>query len=100
MYTYTTPTITCRLRGADFTGLAFVRIAIRGNGPKIIREVPLADIDTEEGTTVIRLSQEETAALGSGKATIQARLRYNDGTVVPTTKVTKQVDEIIDKVVI
>ena len=71
MYTYTTPTITCTLTGVEFSQVDYVRIAIKGKNASVIRTVGIADIDTEEGTTVVELTQEETAALGAGQVAIQ-----------------------------
>lgn len=100
MYTYTTPTITCTLAGVDFESVDYVRIAINGKNSSIIRVIPVADIDTEEGTAVVELTQEETAALGAGQVAIQGRIHYADGSVQATNKVLKTLNEVIDKVVI
>lgn len=100
MYTYTTPTITCTLTGVDFASVDYVRIAINGKNSSIIRVIPVADIDTEEGTAVAELTQEETAALGKGQVAIQARVRYLDGTVQATNKVLKDMYTVLDEVVI
>ena len=100
MYTYTTPTITCKLNGLEFSQVEFVRIAIKGINKKLIKVVPVEDFDTETGETSISLTQEETAALGAGQVEIQARVKYLDGNVQPTNKIKKTMNEIIDKVVI
>ena len=100
MYTYTTPTITCTLTGVDFASVDYVRIAIKGKNSSIIRSIPIADIDTEEGTAVVELTQEETAELGAGQVAIQGRIHYADGSVQATNKVLKTLNEVIDKVVI
>ena len=100
MYTYTTPTITCTLTGIDFASVDYVRIAIKGKAHLIVRSIPIADIDTEEGTAVVKLTQEETAALGAGQVALQGRIHYADGSVQATNKVIKSMSEVIDKVVI
>lgn len=100
MYTYTTPTITCTLSEVVFTNVDYVRIAIKGKNSSVLREIPIADIDTEDGTCTVELTQEETAAFGAGQVTIQARIHYSDGTVQATNKVIKQMSEVLDKVVI
>lgn len=100
MYTYTTPTITCTLSEVDFTNVDYVRIAIKGKNNSILREIPIANIDTEDGTCTVELTQEETAAFGAGQVMIQARIHYTDGSVQATNKVIKQMSEVIDKVVI
>lgn len=100
MFTYTTPTITCTLEGVEFEQVDFVRIAIESKRKEIVRVVPASDIDTETGETEIKLTQEETAALGAGQVGIQARIRYTDGTVQATNKVLKDMSEVLDKVVI
>ena len=100
MYTYTTPTITCTLAGAELSQVDHVRIAIDGAKSKLVRIIPVADIDTETGEVIVKLTQEETAALGKGQVYIQARIRYKDGTVQGTNKVCKDMDDALDKVVI
>lgn len=100
MYTYTTPTITCTFTDLEFTQLDFVRIAVKGKASQIVKEVPVSDIDTETGETHITLTQEETVALGKGQVSIQARVHYADGTVLATNKVLRDMDEVLDKVVI
>lgn len=100
MYTYTTPSITCELDGAEWSQVDFVRIAVKGKASEIVRVVPVADIDTETGTAVVTLTQEETAQLGKGQIAIQARIRYADGTVQATNKVLKDMNDVLDKVVI
>lgn len=100
MYTYTTPTITCTLEDVDFTNVDYVRIAVKGKSGYVLREIEVADIDTTEGTCTVELTQEETAALGEGQVKIQARIRYTDGTVLPTNKVITSMKDVLDKVVI
>lgn len=100
MYTYTTPTITCTLTGIEFSQLDYVRIAVKGKASEIVRVVPISDIDTETGTAYITLTQEETAAFGKGQVAIQARIHYADGTVQATNKVLRDMDDVLDKVVI
>lgn len=100
MYTYTTPTITCTLKGVDFTSVDVVRVAVRGKKSQIVREVSVSEIDTETGSLVIKLTQAETAEMESGKVTIQARVRYVDGTVQATNTVVRHMSEVLDEVVI
>lgn len=99
MYTYTTPTITCILDGVVFEQVDIVRIAVKGK-TEIVKTVNATDIDTETGETSITLTQEETAQLGKGQIAIQARIRYTDGTVQATNKVLRDMNEVLDKVVI
>ena len=101
MYTYTTPTITCTLQGAEFSQVDYVRVAFVGRlGRKLVKSIDIADIDAETGQFVIHLTQRETAMLGAGSIDIQARVRYNDGTVQSTAKITAEMKDMIDKVVI
>lgn len=99
MYTYTTPTITCTLEGVEFGSVDYVRIAVKSKVYELVRVVPVSDFD-EEGTAAILLTQEETASLGNGQVAIQARIRYQDGTVQATNKVLKDMKDVLDKVVI
>ena len=100
MYTYTTPSITCTLTGVEFSTVDYVRIALKGKSSEIVKVVPIDGIDTETGEAIITLTQEETASLGKGQVAIQARVRYADGTVQATNKVLKDMNEVLDKVVI
>lgn len=100
MYTYTTPTITCTLSEVTFTNVDYVRIAIKGRHSSVLREIPIADINTTDGTCVVALTQQETAALGEGQVCIQARIHYTDDTVQATNKVIRQMCDVLDKVVI
>jgi len=100
MYTYTTPSVTCTLTGVEFSQVDYVRIALKGKNTEIVKVVPIDDIDTETGAAVIKLTQEETASLGKGQVAIQARVRYLDGSVQATNKVLKDMDNVLDKVVI
>ena len=100
MYTYTTPTITCTLTGIEFDQLDYVRIAVESKRCELVRTVPASDIDTETGVTSIKLTQEETSRLGKGQIAIQARVRYLDGTVQATNKVLRNMDKVLDEVVI
>lgn len=98
MYRYTTPTITCTFEGVDFNEVALIRIAISGKDKTIIKEVA----EIEETTVPVRLTQEETANLGSsdGVVAIQARIKYTDGTVQATNIVQTELSNVLDKVVI
>lgn len=100
MYTYTTPTISCVLDGAVWAQVDYVRVAVESKKFEIVRVIPVADIDTETGELNVVLTQEETASLGKGQVVIQARIRYIDGTVQATNKVLRDMNEVLDKVVI
>lgn len=100
MYTYTTPTITCVLDGAVWAQVDYVRVAVESKRYELVRVIPVADIDTETGELNVVLTQEETAQLGKGQVAIQARIRYTDGTVQATNKVLRDMNEVLDKVVI
>lgn len=100
MYTYTTPTITCTFENAEFTNADYIRVVIGDGKACVIRQIPIEDVDIENSKAIITLTQIETAKIGSGTAAIQARIHYNDGTVVGTNKVFKQLHDMLDKVVI
>lgn len=100
MYTYTTPAITCNLAGVEFTHVDFVRVAVKGERTQIVRQVPVAQIDTVNGIVAVTLTQEETASLGVGQCHIQARIHYTDGSVEATNKVIRDMKDVLDKVVI
>lgn len=99
MYTYTTPTIPCKLKDLDFSHVDYVRIAITGEKAQIVRQVPASEFD-ENGVVLVQLTQEETAAFGEGCIIIQCRIRFQDGSVLPTRKIRTTMDDVLDKVVI
>lgn len=107
MYTYTTPTIPCTITGAsNWDHVVFVRLAIKGQCVKLIKELPISDItvttedDEQIATFSVKLTQEETAQLKSGVLEIQARIKYDDDSVLPTNILDKNLDDVIDRVVI
>lgn len=107
MYTYTTPTIPCTITGAsNWEHVSFVRLAIKGQCVKLVKEISISDItvttedDEQTATFSVELTQEETAQLKSGVLGIQARIKYNDDSVLATNSVGKRLDDVIDKVVI
>lgn len=102
MYRYTTPSITCTLRGLDFSYVALVRIAIRGGRNLIVREISIEEINANAGAIVVNLTQEETASLGndSAQVEIQGRVKYTDGSVQATNTARAPLSDVLDKVVI
>ncbi len=98
-FTYTTPTITFTLTNINYTNVEYVRMAFKGE-TKVIREVDVADIDTEAGTFSVTLTQQETANLGPGSITMQGRIFYSDGTVQPTKQTVQSMQRIIDEEII
>lgn len=100
MYRYTTPTIPCELTDVAWSQVDYVRIAVEGRNALIVRIVPATEFT--DGATSIKLTQEETADLGAenDNIRIQARIRYNDGTVQATNKVKTTLLDVLDKVVI
>lgn len=98
MYRYTTPTITCSLKGINAENLELVRIALRGNNVTIIKEFT----EVINGAVTVTLTQQETASLGQSSDTIdiQGRIRYKDGTVQATNIAKATIRDVLDKVVI
>lgn len=106
MYRYTTPTIPCKLTGVDFSRVDYVRIAVEGKdrvcdklNEVLVREVPASEFD-EEGVALVRLTQEETAAFKEGPVYMQCRIKFLNGSVLPTKKIKTTMVDVIDKVVI
>lgn len=107
MYTYTTPTIPCTITGAsNWEHVSFVRLAIKGQCVTLVKEIPIADItvttedDEQTATFSVELTQEETAQLKSGPLAIQARIKYDDDSVLATKQIGARLEDVIDKVVI
>ena len=100
MYNYTTPTISCLFPGFDFTNVDYVRIAIKSANHLLVRIVNIADIDTEKNIAYVHLTQEETIDFGVGTISIQARIHYTDGSVLPTNECITQMKDVLDKEII
>ena len=102
MYTYTTPTLTLKISGlADYIAdVEFIRFAIIVGEKKVIKTVQPSEFDTETETVIINLTQEDTATLGEGKASVQGRVKYLNGQVQATKRVFGQMEDILDRVVI
>lgn len=98
MYQYTTPTISCKIEGADLQTADYARISIEGKNGTLLRIVPVSEF--VEDTATLTLSQEDTVTIGKGSVYIQARIHYPDGTVQATNKVLRAVNDVIDEVII
>jgi hypothetical protein len=100
MYTYTTPTISCVFPGFDFSNVDYVRIAIKSSNHMIVRIINVEDIDTEKNVAYVHLTQEETVEFGVGNISIQARIHYIDGSVLPTNECITKMKDALDKEII
>lgn len=95
----TTPTLTCKIDGADLTNChSFV--TIRQGGYELDIENPEV-VATETGCTItIILTQEQTLKLKAGIIEIQIRWITSDGTALATNIETVEVHKILKQGVI
>lgn len=100
MYRYTTPTLPIKIEGIDYETVDLIRIAIEQKGIEMLKEVTPEAVDPETSTIYIPLTQEETAALSTGFAEVQARIKFNSGAVLATNKVKLSVNDVLDEVII
>lgn len=102
MYRYTTPTIPIIIEDIDFANVASFRITIERGSASLLFEIGINDsrVDSENNTINLVLTQEETATFNEGKAEVQARIIYTDGTIQATEKAKLVVKGVFDEVII
>lgn len=100
MRRYTTPTVTLWMPSLDFVGVSLFRVAFKCGKYLLIKTFSISDsaVDAENKKIVINLTQAETAAMSVGIVKVQARLKYNNGTVVSTDEGLFPMKEILDEV--
>ena len=102
MYRYTTPTLPITIDGLDFDDVNLFRIAIEQGNTEILKVVNADDpsVDTEHKTIYVPLTQEETASFKDGMVQIQARIKFENNSVLATNKVSLPVKDVLDEVII
>ena len=102
LYQFTTPVIPLHITGIDFEDVDIFRVAIEGPGTQLIKVVSsdAETVDSGTNTLYITLTQEETANLGEGYAYFQVRMLTYSGAVIATNKVVRNIESVIDEVVI
>lgn len=95
----TTPTLTCKIEGADLTD-CHSYVTIRQGGYELDIENPEV-VSTETGCTVtIKLTQEQTLKMKAGIVEVQFRWIAADGTALATDIQTVEVHKILKQGVI
>jgi len=102
MYRYTTPTLPLTITDVDFTDVNYFRVAIEQGKTEMLKVVNVNDpnVDAENKTIYIPLTQEETAALLSGPAEVQVRIKFTNNAVLATNKANITVKDVLDEVII
>ena len=102
MYRYTTPTLPITISDLDFADVDLFRIAIEQGNVEMLKVVEADDpsIDAEHKTIYVPLTQEETASFKDGTVQIQARVKFTNGSVLATNKVSLSVKDVLDEVII
>lgn len=102
MYRYTTPTLPITIADIDFADVQLFRIAIEQGKTEILKIVDSDDesVDAETNTIYVPLTQEETAAFEKGNGYVQARVKFNSGSVLATNKAKVSVYDVLDEVII
>ena len=102
MYRYTTPTLPITIDGLDFDDVSLFRIAIEQGNTEILKVVNADDpsVDAQHKTIYIPLTQEETASFKDGMVQIQARIKFENNSVLATNKVSLPVKDVLDEVII
>lgn len=102
MYRYTTPTLPVTIDGIDFDDVILFRIAIEQGNVEMLKVVNADDpnVDAQHNTIYVPLTQEETATFHDGTVAIQARVKFDNGHVLATNKVSLSVKDVLDEVII
>ncbi len=102
MYQYTTPTIILSINGIEFEHVSLFRITIHGKRNQLLKLVSgdSDNVDAEQNTVSIVLTQEEMASLGKGYGAIQVRIVTTENDVFATNKEKILVDSVFDEVVV
>ena len=102
MYRYTTPTLPITIDGLDFDDVSLFRIAIEQGSTEILKVVNADDpnVDAEHKTIYVPLTQEETASFKNGMMQIQARIKFENNSVLATNKVSLPIKDVLDEVII
>ena len=102
MYRYTTPTLPITISDLDFDDVSLFRIAIEQGNIEMLKIVNADDpsVDTEHKTIYVPLTQEETASFKDGMVQIQARIKFENNSVLATNMVSLPVKDVLDEVII
>lgn len=102
MYRYTTPTLPITISDIDFAEVSVFRIAIEQGNVELLKIVDADDpsVDAQHKTIYVPLTQEETAGFKDGTVAVQARLKFLNGSVLATDKVTMPMRDVLDEVII
>ena len=90
----TTPTITCKITGADLSG-SNIYITIQQGGTEITILNPTVETTEDGCIMVITLTQEQTLRLKKGVADIQIRWVDPNGTALATNVAQITVEKIL-----
>lgn len=102
MYRYTTPTLPITISDLDFDDVSLFRIAIEQGNIEMLKIVNADDpsVDTEHKTIYVPLTQEETSQFKDGMVQIQARVKFENNSVLATNKVSLPIKDVLDEVII
>ena len=102
MYRYTTPTIPITIEDLDFDTVDLFRVKFKSGSDEELFIISADDprVDADNKTITIELTQEQTAALSTGFAEMQVRIRFTNGRVQATPIVKVSVQDVLDRVVI
>lgn len=102
MYRSTTPTLIFNIKntGFDMATIDICHVTVEGfmGTPKIIYENP--DIDTTNKKISVVMSQEETKQFDVGNVKIQLKIKLNNGSVVCSPVITKDMNEILEEAIL
>ena len=102
MYRSTTPTLIFNIKNPNFdmTTIDICHVTIEGfmGTPQIIIENP--DIDTTNKKISVVLTQEQTKSFDVGNVKIQLKIKLNNGSVVCSPVITKDMNEILEEAIL
>ena len=102
MYRYTTPTLPLTISGIDFADVDLFRVSIEQKDVELLKVVEADDprVDAQHKTIYVPLTQAETASFHAGTVAIQVRVKFENGAVLATEKVSLSVKSVLDEVII
>ena len=102
MYRSTTPTLIFNIKNPNFdmATIDICHVTIEGfmGTPQIIIEDP--DIDTTNKKISVVLTQEQTKSFDVGNVKIQLKIKLNNGSVVCSPVITKDMNEILEEAIL
>lgn len=99
MYKSTTPTLILRVRNEDFdmTKIVTCHVTLKSEPSGYEKMFSEPDIDTDEKTISVTLTQEDTLRFDLGKVKVQVKAKLNNDTVIASKIVETTMRQILEE---